>query len=547
MRNLVTVATGLALLASVAACENGPGEAKEPPVLKVTSPARSLVQDHAGQITVTGTAGPNSRGEAVARVLVNDVEAALSPDGSFRAVIDVAEGATLIQTVARDVNGTAATDTRSVQAGQLRSVGANIDSAISAALSADAFARISAAAGPIIKGMNMAAMLAPLQPMLNLGGSSTYAKLFVDNLEFSDVKISLSPAQGGLQFRAEIDRLDVPAHASFAVLGIGGSDSLRVTADKIVVAGTLDITPAGMAGFTTRITSPDVHVTGVWLDAGGIPKPIINLLDRNLDTAIQFIVSKGAELAMGPLVNQAFGALAGPQKLDVLGKKLDLQLAPSAVAFDPTGAVIGMNLVALIEGSEASPGFVFTANGAPAMDRTAGIQIGVADDLLNELFAEIHALGILDLSMPQDVGAFDTAKIHLTVPPMISAAGSDGSLHLVLGDMLATFTRKGTPVGKAAINATVDFKVAPVGNGGSVALQLGTPEIHVDTVDDIANASGLTDQDLAAGAGAVIGSQLDAITKLLVSVPLPAVAGLQFQSLSVGGDEGYVMLSGRLQ
>jgi hypothetical protein len=545
MRNLVTVATGLALLASVAACENGPGEAKEPPVLKVTSPARSLVQDHAGQITVTGTAGPNSRGEAVARVLVNDVEAALSPDGSFRAVIDVAEGATLIQTVARDVNGTAATDTRSVQAGQLRPVGANIDSAISAALSADAFARISAAAGPIIKGMNMAAMLAPLQPMLNLGGSSTYARLFVDNLEFSDVKISLSPAQGGLQFRAEIDRLDVPAHASFAVLGIGGSDSLRVTADKIVVAGTLDITPAGMAGFTTRIASPSVQVTNFRLDAGGIPDKIIALLDLN--TAIQFIVSKGAELAMGPLVNQAFGALAGPQKLDVLGKKLDLQLAPSAVAFDPTGAVIGMNLVALIEGSEASPGFVFTANGAPAMDRTAGIQIGVADDLLNELFAEIHALGILDLSMPQDVGAFDTAKIHLTVPPMISAAGSDGSLHLVLGDMLATFTRKGTPVGKAAINATVDFKVAPVGNGGSVALQLGTPEIHVDTVDDIANASGLTDQDLAAGAGAVIGSQLDAITKLLVSVPLPAVAGLQFQSLSVGGDEGYVMLSGRLQ
>jgi hypothetical protein len=129
---------------------------------------------------------------------------------------------------------------------------------------------------------------------------------------------------------------------------------------------------------------------------------------------------------------------------------------------------------------------------------------------------------------------------------MISANTDDGALHLVLGDMFATFTRKGTPVAKAAINATVDLKIAPVAGGGSVALQLGTPEIHVDTLDDIANATGLTDRDLAAGASAGIGSQLDAITKLLVSVPVPAVAGLQLQNLAIDSDAGYVVLSGQL-
>src|SRR5215510_14985393 len=382
MRNCVTVATGLILLSSIAACESGPGGAKEPPILKVTSPARSLIQGHAGQITVSGTALPNAKGDPVDKVLVNNVEATLAADGSFHALIDIGEGATLIQTVAHDLNGATVSDTRAVQAGQLRPVGTNIDRAITAAMSAGAFTKISAAAGPIIKGLNMQALLAPLQPMLNLGSSSTHAQLFVDDLKFSDVQISLAPVQDGLLFRAEIDRLDVPAHASFAVLGIGGSDSLRVTADKVVVAGTLDITPAGMAGFTTKIVSPDVQVTNFHLDAGGIPDTIINLL--HLDTAISFIVSKGAELAMGPLVNHALGALAGPQKLDVLGRKLDLQVAPSAIEFDPTGAVVAMNLKALLEGSEASPGFLFTDNGALAMDRTQGLQIGLADDLLNE-------------------------------------------------------------------------------------------------------------------------------------------------------------------
>jgi hypothetical protein len=544
MRNLATVATELVVLATLAACQGGPSEAREPPVLKVTSPARSLIQGHAGAITVTGTVEPGARGDAIDKVLVNNVEATVSADGSFQAQVDVGEGATLIETVARDVGGSTASDTRAVQAGQLRPVGASLDRAVTAAMSADAFTKISAAAGPILKGMNMPALLAPLQPMLNVSLGPASAKLFVDDLKFSDVQISLTPVQGGLAFRAEIDQLDVPAHADFS-LGVSGSETLRVTADKVVVSGTLDVTPAGMSGFSTKLVSPMAEVTSFHLDAGHVPPSIIDLL--HLDTAIEFIVEKGAEIAMGPLVNQALGALAGPQQLAVLGGKLDVQVAPSQVAFDPTGALVSMNMKMLLEGSEASPGFIFTDNGAPAMDPSQGFQIGLADDLLNELFAELHALGTLNLSLPNDVGSFDTAQIRLTMPPMISASAADGALHLVLGDMFATFTRKGTPVGEAAINASVDLKIAPALGGGAVALQLGTPEIHVDTIDGVANATGLTDKDLSSGVAASIGSQLDTITKLLVAIPIPAVAGLHFRNLAIGSDSGYVMVSGELQ
>jgi len=546
MRNLLTIATGLVLLAAAAACESGPGAAKEPPVLKIMSPARSLIQGHAGPITVTGMVESNASGDAIEKVLVNNVEAQVSADGSFHVQLDVGQGATLIQTVARDVNGTTVTDTRAVQAGQLRAVGANLDRAITAAMSTDAFAKLSAAAGPILKGLNVGQMIAPLQPMVDVGGSLANLKLTVNDIKFSDIKLSLRPVQGGLAFSAEIDQLDVPARIAYAgTLVPDGATTVRVTADKVTVAGTLAVTPAGMAGFNTKLNNPSVGVTNLDLQASGVPGAILDLL--NIDSAIQGIVAKGAEVLMGPLVNQALGALGGPQKLDVLGHTLDLQVAPSTIAFDPTGAVIGMNMKALLEGSEASPGFLFTDNGTPAMDAGYGFQLGLADDLLNELFAELHALGTLDLAMPNDVGSFDTAQIHLTMPPVISADASDGELRIVLGDMAATFTRKGTPVGKAAINARIDLKIAPVAGGGSVALQLGTPEIHVDTVDDIANATGLTDKDLASGVNACIGSQLDAITKLLVSIPLPSIAGLRFQNLAIGSDEGYVMVSGQLQ
>lgn len=555
MRNLAFLSTGIvaAVAAVTAGCTGGPGQTKEPPVLHVMSPARSLVQGQAGSLTVSGTALPGPDGDPIAKVLVNGVEATLHPDGSFSAAVDLPQGETLIQTVAKDEGGVAATDTRAVQAGQLQPVGSNIERAVAAALSADAFAKLSAAAGPIIKGINIPALIAPLQPMLSVGDSSTGAQLFVDNVKFSDIKISLTPVQDGLSFSAEIDQLDVPAHATFSVLGFGDSASLGVTADKIVIAGTLQVTPAGMSGFQTKLVSPKVQLTNFVAHVGSIPDAIVKLLD--LQSTIQTIVAKVAELLMGPLVNQALGALAGPQTLPVLGHQLTMQVAPSAVSFTPAGGLVEIDMKALLAGSESSPGFIFTANGSPAMDPTFGFQLGLADDLANELLAELAAVGALNLSVPQNVGVFDTVQIQMTLPPMISADASDGqgsgqangAMRLMLGDMLATFTSHGTPVGKAAINAKVDLEITPAPGGGSVALQLGAPEIHVDTLDDVPNTTGLNGPDLANATAVGLGAQIDAISKLLVAIPVPSIAGLQFRNLSLTGDEGYVLVSGQLQ
>ncbi|HEX2689871.1 MAG TPA: hypothetical protein VHN14_24800 [Kofleriaceae bacterium] len=547
MRNLLPLSAGFVLLVATAACETGPGEAKDPPILRITSPARGLLQDHAGQVMVRGTVEPNAKGDPIEKVLVNNVQAQLQPDGTFSATIDVPEGATLIQTVARDTSGTTATDTRAVQAGQLRPVGMNIPSAVTAAISADSFAKISAAAGPFLKSLRMTTLLAPLQPMVHIGsdGDSTYAQAFIDDLTFSDIKIALKPVQGGLTFNAEIDQLDVPGHARYALLFIPHSNTFRITADKITIAGTLSVTPNGMAGFTSKLANPKVLVTNFHLEASGLPGDILELL--HLDSAIQSIIPVAAALAMNPLMNQALGALAGPQELDVLGKKLTLQVAPSTLAFDPTGALVAINMKVLLAGSESSRGFLFTANGAPAMDPSHGFQIGLADDLANEVLAEAQAAGVLDLTIPESVGAFDAAQLHMTLPPMISADAGDGQLRLVLGDMLATFTSHGAPMARAAISATLDLQVSPLPNGTSVAVQLGTPELHVDPIDDLANLTGLDDKTLANATTAVLAAQVASISKLLVAIPIPAVAGLQVRDLSIGSDSGYVMVKGAFQ
>ena len=547
MRTFLSITTGLTLLA-ISACENGPGDLKDPPLLKVTSPTRSLV-GQIGQLQVTGTTTPNPAGDKIVRVLVNDVEASIAADGSFTAMLDIKPGATLIHTVARDKRGGEAEDTRAVQAGELRAAGANIDNAVTAAISSEAFAKISAAAGPTIAAMDLKPMLLPMQPMVHFddeqGEDCFFARVYVDDVKMSGAKVSLIPVQGGLKFSAEIDGLYVPTHARYAAACLDGSNSINVSADSVIVTGDLLVSPDGMHGFKTTLDNPHVALTNFHLDADGVPGDILDLI--NMDTAISFIVSQGAQLAMGPMMNQALGALAGPQKLLVMGKMVDVMVTPSNVSFDPSGGVVGLDMKMLVEGSEASPGFIFTDNGNPTLDPGTGFQLGLADDLANELMAEASAVGMLNLSMPSTGGTFDTAKMSATLPPMISADPADGKLKVILGDMAVTYTQGDVPVAKAAMNVKLEVQIVPAANGYGVALQLGTPEIHVDVVDDIPNLSRFTTTDLASASQGCLGAQINNLSLLLANIPLPAIAGLKMRDLSVAGKDGYVMVKGAFE
>lgn len=545
MRNLV-LATSL-LATAAAACNDSPPEIKDPPVLKVTSPKRSLIQNHAGLLQVTGTVTPNEESaEPIEKVLVNGVQATLAADGSFSAMVDIKAGATLITTQARDKAGALAEDTRAVQAGELRPVGSNIEDALTAAMSKTAFQKLSAAAGPMIEQLDFMSILAPMNPMVHSGDESgedcLFARGYVDGVSLQDAAISIVPTNAGLSFRAQIDGLDVPAHARYAVACVSGSNTLRIKAQKVVVTGTLVVTPSGNQGFKTSLTGESVQLTGFDVEASGIPGTIIDML--SLDSLAGWVISKAAPLAMEPMMNQALGGLSGPKTVEVMGKTLTMEVDPTAIDIDASGALITLNTKMLIKGTESSPGFIFTDNAMPNMDPGNGFALGLADDLVNEMMAELQQTGLMNLAMPVEGGVFDTTAISMSLPPMVSADPADGKLKLILGDMMATYQDHGTPVAKAAINATIDLKVVPASNGYGVALQLGKPTTKVTVLDDIANATRLADKDLAKATEVCLGAQIDAVSKLLVNIPLPAVAGLQMRNMSIDSDDGYVMLKG---
>jgi len=546
MRTLLTL--GLATT-FFAACDGGPAALKDPPILKVTSPDRGLLQGAAGIVTVKGTVTPNASGALVDSVLVNTIPAVVGADGSFIATVQVEAGATLIQTIATDNAGGKASDTRSVRAGQIRKAGANIDNAIQASISTESFAKISEVASTLVKGLDIKSMLAPMNPMQHAGDPNgedcLFDRAFVDDFQFSDVHLSLVPVVGGIEFSAEIDGLNIPAHVRYAVACVSGTENISVAASKVIVAGTLVVTPNGMNGFTTKLQSPNVDIQGLDIHASGLPGTILNMIDFN--AIMTFVGEKGAELAMGPIVNKVLGGLAGPKTLDLLGKTMTVQVSPSAIEFDDTGALVSLNTSMLIAGSENSPGFVFTDNGLPNMDPSQGFQLGLADDLMNEMMAEVQALGMLNMTMAAEAGSFDGTAISMSVPPMVSADPADGKMKIILGDMTATFMDHGTPVGRAAINAKIDLAVVPANNGYGVAVQLGTPSISVDVLDDVMNTTRFSDEDLSHAVSACLNAQIASISKLLTGVPIPEVMNMRMKNLSIGADSGYVMVKGALE
>lgn len=547
MRNLL-LATSLALLGT--ACTDSIGELKDPPVLQVTSPERSFIRDHAGTVLVTGTVAPNADGTPVSKVMVNNVPATINADGSWMATITVKPGATLIHTEAVDADGGKATDTRSIEAGELRMPGANVENALTTAISTNAFAKIAGAAGSLIQTMDFKPMLAPMNPVMHSGDESgedcLFARLYIDDFTMQDATITLVPVAGGLSFSAKLDGVDVPGRARYAVACVSGNNTVRVQASSVLIKGTLLVTPDGMNGFATELANPTVQLTGLNISASGLPGTVLDMLP--LDSLIQYLAPIAAKMFMGPMVNKALGGLAGPKQLTVLGKTITVEVSPTDVSFDTDGGLVTLDMKMLIHGTENSSGFVFTDNGYPSMDPGNGLQLGLADDLANSALSQLVATGMLNLHMPVQGGTFDGSDIMMTSPPMISADPSSGMMRLVLPDMISTFTQSGAPVGRAAINATVDLKVSPAENGAAIAIELGKPEIHADTLTDIENQTLLTDDDLSRAVELTLDSQLASVASLLSSIPLPALpAGIVMKDMSVSADDGYVMMKGALQ
>nr|MBA3501960.1 hypothetical protein [Deltaproteobacteria bacterium] len=476
-----------AALILIAACDNAydpdaPAIDPTAPKIRITSPERGTFAGAVSSIEVKGNAIDDS---AITSVTVNGVTATVQPDGSFVVSVPVTPGTNLLHAIAKDAQGNTGKETRAVVAGKLSSIDRTITQAITASLSAQTFNAIGRGAATFIQDTNLTSMVTPMNPIVDYGTTNgqpdcLYAQAKITGMDVGKSTISLAPQAGGLYIDATLENIRMDTHLQWAVSCLDGSRNVAVGATKIRVRGmfAVGIKPGGE--FDIKLQNQNVTVTGFNVDLGGVPQQIIDYLD--LDGRMGPVIGWATERFVVPMLNKSLDGLNETKTVDVLGKKIDIALSPNQITFDVVGAIVLLDSELRAQGDAMSPGFVYVQNTLPAMDKSQGFQLAIADDAANQLLSSMWAAKALEAGIDLKTGSYgeigklyDRVEITAKVPPYIDATG-DG-LKMTLGDLIATFKNGESIATQVAINAHVELKVVSAPDGG-LRLDVGAPTTY---------------------------------------------------------------------
>ena len=554
MHNLGTFAA-LGLAAALSGCADHPYDPGAPaidpaaPGVHILSPARGAFAGGVQTLTVTGTAIDDT---GVASVQVNGVAAALTGNGSWTATIPVSPGTQLIHAVARDAQGNAGKESRAVVVGPLQPTAAPVPQAIAAAMSAQTFAVIGRGISSFLQTGDLAAAVAPLNPVIDVGGGPdcNYVQAAITQLSVGSASsVTLVPEPGGLALDVELDRVTLGMHLTYSVLCLDGASDLTITASHIKVAGMLGVGVRAGA-FDIALTGQTVQLTGVNLDLTGLPGDVVGWLD--LDHALASVVGWAAQQLVVPALNSALGSLNDTRTVHVLGTAVDIHLAPSHIAFDASGAVIELDTVLRAQGDTGAPGFVFQPGDVPAMSTDRGFALAVADDAANQLLTSLWAARALDRSFDLTTGSYgdigklyDRVELSAGVPPFVAASG--GALRLTIGDLIASFKNGDALATQVAVSAEVDVRVVADASG-LPRLDVGTPTTYVDVLDDhVTGANVLSNAQFEVIASFALSRVIAIGSGAIGAIPLPSAGGVAVTDLAIAEQTGYLVVNGNVQ
>jgi hypothetical protein len=526
------------------ACTGGvTADRPEPPVLQVLSPERGTTRAGMSEVEVRGTVMPSpDTGSPISWVEVNGIRADLTATGDFRAVVPVRAGTNLVNTVATAVDGGAASDTRGVLTGDLRPLDHVIENAMSVGLSAQAFDKLGDTAATLVEQSDLGAFVAPYNPVIAKGLSNgqedcLYGKVSVlPGLDTASAFISLVPNDAGLVLDAELVGLVIPLHARYAAACIDADTDITVTATRARIRGALAITVVN-GRFDVRLVNPTVTLTGFDVDADGVPGVVLDLLD--LDQEIADTLAWAVERFMAPMVNKALaGVEVAAPSLDLLGQRMLIDIAPAGVGFDATGAEVVLDAALTVAGAQTS--YVYTENQNPPGRGGAGFMIALADDALNQALAGFWSNGAMNFALEKDLGMFDAVRLEPKLPPVVGP-GPAGSLRLVMADLMVDFMSKGEVMARVAMTVEMQLEIKPAANPYAAQVSLDLPTLNADIIE---NVMGIPDSELAKLFPAAVESTIGTFSPILNAVPLPTVYGISVSDIRLGGNGGYVTLSG---
>lgn len=169
-------------------------------------------------------------------------------------------------------------------------------------------------------------------------------------------------------------------------------------------------------------------------------------------------------------------------------------------------------------------------------------------DLVDQLLGGLWVAGALDTRLPiAQVGILAalldadaaTLDIHLSLPPTVTASGSN--LSLAIGDAIVTVKdASGAPLQQIALSVKTTLAAGP-SQQGKLLLTLGTPEIHAQVIEQVSSvARPLTDEQVEGLVTSAWGVVSDQASTALAKLPMPAIAGVSLGTPTVKAADAFV-------
>lgn len=556
MRSVIHSLLALGSVAwSLGACDqpydDGPAIDPTAPRVHITSPERGTFAGGVPTVEVKGTATDDV---AVTSVEVNGVTATVLADGTWSAVVPVAAGTNLLHAVAKDAQGNTGKETRAVVAGHTEALDRVIDRALTASISAQTFDALGRGAGTFIETSDLTALVQPINPVVDMGTTAgqpdcLYGQAFSTLVDVQSADVQLIPSSSGLMLDATLDGVRVDMFLRWAVSCLDGSRNVSATASRIRVRGTLGAGVDFFGNVKFQLTNTDVQLVGFNVDLGGVPQTIIDMLD--LDTRLGPVLAWATERFVVPMLDSSLENLNQTKTVEVFGKSLDITVQPVTIDFDVTGAVIELDSELRAQGDSGE--FVYVSNTQPAMDRTQGFQLAVADDAANQLLTSLWSAKGMDVTVDLTTGPYgqigqlyDSVQIQAMVPPFIDASGE--GLKMTVGDLMATFHNGDQVATQVVINAKLELSVSTDEATGALRLDVGTPEVFVDILDDqIDGANSLSTSDFEAITSFALSRVVSLGSGAVGAIPMPSVGGVTMKNVRVSEQTGYVVVGGEIQ
>jgi len=549
----------LALVFSLSACSGTqPGgdsqtADRNPPILEITAPLRGAMSDGTILI-VTGRAFDYET--SVTQVTVNGHLAELEIDGTFTFELSGTDGIIFLETVAVDEAGNQQFDTRAVLIGNLVEQDTPVADGVVARIGADTYEVLGRMVSELASITDFEALALSLNPVVNTGNGCNSAKIYVETLSLGDVPVSATAVAGGIDAAVSVKDVEVTGRVTFRLLCIGGSASFTITADSYNLTGLVRPTIVN-SDISLRLDNVTSAFSGFDLDVGGIPGFVENLFEGKVrDFLADLLGDRVGELLPDRASEFLSDLLADSYTISALGHSINVSVKPTAMTWDESGGLIIIETNASVDGVFGAH-YLSTPMAPPIADMGApGLQVGLADDVPNQLLAAMWAAGSFEIGYDtrenDPVRTFfpraDRVEIYFSLPPVATAA-TIGILDIAVGDVIVEILDDDEGLGtlaKIAISAQLHLAAA-LGADGRIHLQTAQSRILTQILEQSDQLFiPLDSAKAAAFADLAIKRFARNADDLLAGLPIPSLVGATLTNPTIEPRGGYVVVGASL-